>query len=144
MIWMHRHQKLASRHHWSLGMDKQFHPTVYSGCNYLSMLGLKLNHVSKRGPGHWIGIDFLPLACGTITAVSYADSGWLLYPEPYCNALSRKYVPYESCIMHPMGYAQFCCVLLCFFCFYLLVDSCHLFISHTLVNRLLIGSYWWN
>ena len=22
---------------------------VYNGCNYLSMLGLKLNHVSKRG-----------------------------------------------------------------------------------------------
>ena len=22
----------------------------YNGCNYLSMLGLKLNHVSKRGP----------------------------------------------------------------------------------------------
>ena len=27
-----------------------FHPTVYNGCNYLSMLGLQLNHVSKRGP----------------------------------------------------------------------------------------------
>ena len=26
-----------------------FHPTFYNGCNYLSMLGLKLNHVSKRG-----------------------------------------------------------------------------------------------
>ena len=25
--------------------------TLYNGCNYLSMLGLKLNHVSKRG--HW-------------------------------------------------------------------------------------------
>ena len=30
-------------------MDEWFHPTVYNGCNYLSMLGLKLNHVSKRG-----------------------------------------------------------------------------------------------
>ena len=34
---------------WSLGMDKQFHPTLYWACGYLSMLGLKLNHVSKRG-----------------------------------------------------------------------------------------------
>ena len=33
-------------------MDKWFHPTLYNGCNYLSMLGLKLNHVSKRGP--WV------------------------------------------------------------------------------------------
>ena len=35
---------------WSLGMDKQFHPTFYNGCNYLSMLGLRLYHVSERGP----------------------------------------------------------------------------------------------
>ena len=28
----------------------KFHPTFYKVCNYLSMLGLKLNHVSKRGP----------------------------------------------------------------------------------------------
>ena len=31
-------------------MSKKFHPTVYNGCNYLCMLGLKLNHVSKSGP----------------------------------------------------------------------------------------------
>ena len=28
----------------------QFHLTLYQACDYLSMLGLKLNHVSKRGP----------------------------------------------------------------------------------------------
>ena len=32
-----------------LGMDMQFHPTLYYGCNYLSMLWLKLIHVIKRG-----------------------------------------------------------------------------------------------
>ena len=31
-------------------MDKWFHPVLYNVCNYLSMLGLKQNHVSKRGP----------------------------------------------------------------------------------------------
>ena len=31
-------------------MDKLFHPTLYNGCNYIYMLGLKLNHVNKRGP----------------------------------------------------------------------------------------------
>ena len=30
-------------------MDTKFHPTLYNGCNYLSMLGFKLIHVSKRG-----------------------------------------------------------------------------------------------
>ena len=31
-------------------MDKHVHPTLYWTCDYLSMLGLKLIHVSKRGP----------------------------------------------------------------------------------------------
>ena len=43
--------KLQRCNRWSLGMDKLFHPTYHNGCNYLSMLGLKLNHVSKSG--HW-------------------------------------------------------------------------------------------
>ena len=41
--------KLQRCNRWSLGMDKWFHPTLYWACDYLSMLGLKLNHVSKRG-----------------------------------------------------------------------------------------------
>ena len=35
---------------WGLGMERWFHPTLYWECNYLSMMGLKLNHVSKNGP----------------------------------------------------------------------------------------------
>ena len=35
---------------WSLGMDEWFHLTLYQAYDYLSMMGLKLNHVSKRGP----------------------------------------------------------------------------------------------
>ena len=30
-------------------MDKYFHLTLYQACDYLSMLGLKLNHVNKKG-----------------------------------------------------------------------------------------------
>ena len=36
---------------WSLGMDKLFHTTLCIRCDYVSMLGLKWIHVSKRG--HW-------------------------------------------------------------------------------------------
>ena len=43
--------KLQRLHRWSLRMDKQFDPTHYNGGNYLSMLGLKLIHVSKRDSG---------------------------------------------------------------------------------------------
>ena len=39
--------KLQRLHRWCLGMDKQFHPILYHGCNNVSMLGLKL---IKRGP----------------------------------------------------------------------------------------------
>ena len=35
--------------HWSLEMDKYFHPTFYNGCNYLFMLGLMLYQVSMMG-----------------------------------------------------------------------------------------------
>ena len=41
---------LQQLYRWSSRMGKQFHPTLYNDCNYLSMLGLKLNRVSKRGP----------------------------------------------------------------------------------------------
>ena len=40
--------KLQLCNRWSLGMDKEFHPTFYNGCHHLSMLWLKLRHVSKR------------------------------------------------------------------------------------------------
>ena len=36
--------------HPTLGMDKKFQPILYWTCEYLSMLGLTLIHVSKRGP----------------------------------------------------------------------------------------------
>ena len=41
--------KLQQCNRWRLGMDKLFHRTLYWACDYLSMLGLKLNHVSKIG-----------------------------------------------------------------------------------------------
>ena len=43
--------KLQRLHRWSLGMDKLCQPTLSNGCNYLPILGLKLNHVSKRALG---------------------------------------------------------------------------------------------
>ena len=42
--------KLQQCDRWSLVMNKQFHPTLYDGRDYLSMQGLELNNVSIRGP----------------------------------------------------------------------------------------------
>ena len=33
-------------------MDNLFHLALYQACDYLSMIGLKFNHVSRRGPWH--------------------------------------------------------------------------------------------
>ena len=41
--------KLQRCNRWSWGMDELFHPTFHWACDYLSMLGLKLINVSKRG-----------------------------------------------------------------------------------------------
>ena len=41
--------KLQRLHLRNLGMDKLFHSTIHNGCNDISMLKFKLNHVSKRG-----------------------------------------------------------------------------------------------
>ena len=43
--------KLQRCNRWSLGMDTLFHPTHYNGCNYLSVLRLKLIHVIKGANG---------------------------------------------------------------------------------------------
>ena len=42
--------KLQRSHHCNLGMDAYFHAKLYWAHDYLSMVGLKLNHVDKRGP----------------------------------------------------------------------------------------------
>ena len=49
-----------------LGIDKQLHPTHYTGCNYLSMLWLVLIHISKTGPKqvHYINeYDSIRICC---------------------------------------------------------------------------------
>ena len=43
---------------WRLRMEKKFHPTLYLACDYLSVPGLKVMHVSKSGP---CGLEFLEL-----------------------------------------------------------------------------------
>ena len=52
--------KLQRLHRWSLGIDKQFHSTLCNGCNFVSMLGLQLNHVSERGPGSMLYSSQVP------------------------------------------------------------------------------------
>ena len=60
--------QLQRLHRWHFGMNNWFHLQLYNWCNYISMLGWKLIHVSKRGHrNHYfqVGIlfDFLASGC---------------------------------------------------------------------------------
>ena len=43
--------KIQLLHHWCLWMYNEFHPTLNNEFNYLSILELSKDHVSKRDPG---------------------------------------------------------------------------------------------
>ena len=58
---------------WNLGKDKLFHPTPYWACNYLSMVKLKLNYVSKRGPWCHFAIQITGVLIVCLTVCSGAD-----------------------------------------------------------------------
>ena len=58
--------KLQWPHRWILEMGKWNHPTFYSACDYSSMLGFQLIHVSKR--------DFCMLWTKSITDCFFSDS----------------------------------------------------------------------
>ena len=52
-------------------MDKKIHPIYfYNGCNYLSMLGLRLSRVSKRGPCRLAYVTFYSQRVYTYIPVS--------------------------------------------------------------------------
>ena len=58
--------KLQRWNHWSLGMHKKFHTTLYNGFDYLSMLGLRWIHVIKMGPRVKLKIHIMTIPTTTI------------------------------------------------------------------------------
>ena len=98
--------KLLRCNRWGLGVERQFHPTLYWAYDYLSMLGLKLNHVMlglHRTP-EGLGTDLRPkmakLAAnrdlvGKVVCSSYVTHqkvisySWIL-------AITRAYSPLKS------------------------------------------------
>ena len=69
-------------------MDKWFRPTLYWACDYLLMLGLKLNYVSKRGSGclpkHYNDVIMSEIA-SQITSLT------IVYSIVYADADQRKH-----------------------------------------------------
>ena len=70
---------------WSLGMDKYAPPILYNECNYLSILRLKLTHVSKRCPSHYCG--WRPI----MKSVPYSHiSGHCIQPFQFLTVLNTQ------------------------------------------------------
>ena len=70
------HLQTSTCNRWILGMDKWIRPTLYRACDYWSMLGLKLVHVSEGAkllnPGSYRGVK--RVADGLEPMV--ASTGW--------------------------------------------------------------------
>ena len=83
-------------------MDKLFPPTLYGPCDYLYMLGLQLNHVSKSGPmglvminDHWMGNKHSKALLGVtiddcIALWNHSKSTWLLERDIFDMEFSDK------------------------------------------------------
>ena len=80
--------KHQSYNHGRLGMDKQFHSTSYWACDYLSMLGLKLTHLSKRGP---LNISYKNTSF-YISSLSFIH--WLVFPSSSIFSLAKNRRPH--------------------------------------------------
>ena len=67
--------KLQRLHHWRMGVNDYFHPTLWYGYNYLSVLGLKLNHASEKAPSCWrIHTIYLPIVHMIVLPYKTKDS----------------------------------------------------------------------
>ena len=92
--------QLQRRNHWGLGMDKLYHPAPYDGCNYLSMLRLKLNHINERGLGTFDTLQTINYVhCSRVVYIllQYSSHGELLCLKffvlyCYCWIEYSKYV----------------------------------------------------
>ena len=88
--------KLQRFHRWGLGMDKQFHSTPYNSFDYLSLLGLKFIHVSKRGPWYlWP----LWVRWGRCRKVPIYNVSWVTI---YMNSIEKN----GACFQFPVGYPE--------------------------------------
>ena len=94
---------------WSLGINKQFHPTIYNGYTYLSMLRLKLNPVSKRCL--WCIIFQHSIVCFPNTLL-YVYSTYCMLSQPTVYFLNPSYVFSSSvCFLSTVFYvlsSQYC------------------------------------
>ena len=80
--------ELQRLHRWSYGINRK-NPTLYNGCNYVSILGLKSIHVSKRGPRkhEYIFVSYIILPhCNDECCLNLYDSSYEARSRAYPNS----------------------------------------------------------
>ena len=91
-------------HLWRLEIDKWCHPILYNGCNYSSMLGLKLSHISKNGP-------WFELTWWSISVVLNLFDETVIYVLSICKNWNRKEV---EILVHGRHDVRLVCIYLGF------------------------------
>ena len=85
--------KLQRCNRWSLGMDKQFHPTVYNGCNYLSLGPWKCLHKSWQHSQVWQRSFWCNFLGSLLVAPRVTNRQYIFFE---CSSLYMKY--YIHCV----------------------------------------------
>ena len=67
--------------------NKSFHPTGYNWCKYLSTIGLKLIHVSKRSLWCEMNIESLHIRCYLAVDLAKRDNTWWRHKMETFSAL---------------------------------------------------------
>ena len=131
---------------WSLGMDRYSHPTLYNGCNYLSMLGFKLIPFGQMDPWYiFLGsrISFsVAVVCSIYfifelpqrNTVIFLTGNLFLVPIlentpinlPYCNSTeqqSLRFRPGSGISRHVHRILSRRMVSVCLFCLYVPAET---------------------
>ena len=88
----------------SLEMEKLFHPTLYNGCDFLSMVGLKLTHVSKTGP--WLYINRWFLSSTFFFILTIATTQWSIWRTQQVVLRWRTYFLFEVIVLFPIPFVS--------------------------------------
>ena len=94
------HSQTSSVEPLNFGKDKWFQPTHCNGCNYLSMLGLNLIHVSKRGLWHHFGYHMFHLSKKRTCDVQLFSLPDMQQPSRYVTHIAQICNSRQKCNLH--------------------------------------------
>ena len=106
-LWDKNSYQFRKLHRWNSGIDRLFHPTLNNGCNYISMLGLKLIRFNKMGP--WLRVTKMADHMHRVLVWSFTKIS-LSRVEPGGN-VTQFMVKYSICTFHEWPRPAFYCAM---------------------------------